>query len=293
MLLVKYIRSFSKILVKALQTQVVIDRQKRKRASCFASCDGSATVETVLVFPIFLCAICMLIVAGQLMLTEARIQYAVSKTADIFAAQKAVRQIGEQQNKQKTDSLVGVSVIFASVYADEKMDKNCIQGGRAGIVVRGMTSPEEEEIVRVQANYRLKVDVPFFRPIYFRKSATVQQRIFSGYTEKRGRQNPEKENSGLVYVTDHGQVYHTSLSCSHICLKISGGGIRKIIEGGKYKACEKCIQKGKIPGNLYITKYGNKYHSSLGCSGLKRTVKVVRKEEAKGMRPCSRCGGHK
>lgn len=295
MLLAKYTEPFSEVLVKALQTRVFIYRQKRKRASCFGSCDGSATVEAVLVFPIFLCAICVLIAAGQLMLTEARIQYAVSKTADLFAAQKATQQMGKPQNKSKRelDHPVGAAVIFSSVYTGEKMDHNCIQGGRAGIVIRGEVSHEKPESVKIRAVYRLKIHVPFFRPVYFLKRTEVQQRIFSGYVEKKGEGGQEKEDNGVVYVADYGQVYHTSPTCSHIYLKISGKQVRKILEEKKYSACEKCIQKGKIPESLYSTKYGDKYHSSLGCSGLKRSIRAVNKEEVKGMRPCSRCAGKK
>ena len=93
----------------------------------------------------------------------------------------------------------------------------------------------------------------------------------------------------VVYVTEHGSVYHTSLSCSHICLRIDGDSVKKILQEDKYQACDKCMDNGKIPSVLYVTRYGDKYHSSLGCSGLKRTVKAIPRDEAEGMRMCSRC----
>lgn len=40
---------------------------------------------------------------------------------------------------------------------------------------------------------------------------------------------------------------------------------------------------------LYITETGNKYHSSLDCSGLKRHIDAVPITEVGGMGACSKC----
>ena len=78
---------------RSLQAQAAEWKQKIKRASGFASCDsseGSATVETVLVLPIFLCAMTVFLMMGQSIVTEGKIQHAVTQTAHICADQKAL-----------------------------------------------------------------------------------------------------------------------------------------------------------------------------------------------------------
>ncbi|MBD8948918.1 MAG: pilus assembly protein, partial [Blautia obeum] len=55
--------------------------------------------------------------------------------------------------------------------------------------------------------------------------------------------------------------------------------------GEKYHACERC--RAGSAGSVYITGEGNRYHGSLSCSGLKRTVEEVLQKDC-GLRPCSK-----
>ncbi len=97
-----------------------------------------------------------------------------------------------------------------------------------------------------------------------------------------------------VYVAENASVYHTSSECTHIDLSIhqiasSDVGSIRNTDGGKYHACERCAANPSAFGTLYITDHGDRYHTSIECSGLKRTVKMVEKSEAEDLRQCSRC----
>ena len=115
---------------------------------------------------------------------------------------------------------------------------------------------------------------------------------WTGYTQ--GSSSGEGRGSTedpIVYVAENGTVYHLSRSCTHLDLSIkpvdsSRVGDERNRSGGKYKRCEIC---GGGSGTVYITEEGDRYHSSLTCSGLKRTIYEMPLSQVGGRRLCSRC----
>ena len=260
---------------RSLQAQAS-QKQKRRKASVFASCNnssGSATVETVLVLPIFLCAVTVFLMIGQCIITEGKIQHAVTKTADICSREKEL-------NKSPN-----VFLTFYSVFDMSPGDRSCITGDEAGIQL-SLEELDGGERIQVKAVYRLRIAVLFFGKFSFVKRAVSVRRVFCGYTPHGEQESGEDR---IVYVAKNGEVYHTNLSCSHICLSISGEKATQIINSSRLQACEKCIGKGEKPSRLYITVFGECFHSTLNCSGLKRSVTAVQLSKVKNMRMCTRC----
>lgn len=117
-------------------------------------------------------------------------------------------------------------------------------------------------------------------------------RAWVGYTGESFRTGSLDE---IVFITPEGAVYHRNRDCTYLKLSIrqlpysSLEGARNQ-SGGKYAPCEYCIPGGWSGSMVYITDYGNSYHSIRNCRGLKRTVMAVPLSKVGGRRCCSRCG---
>lgn len=171
--------------------------------------------------------------------------------------------------------------------AGEHISYEHIAGGLLGINL--LSSEVDERDVCINAVYEVKLPVRMFGITTISAGNRVRSRRWVGYDPHEG-----EDGSGYVYVTPYGRVYHTSTSCAYLDLSIhtvSQAMVSSLrnASGAKYYACPICKGKG---ATLYVTDYGKNYHSSLSCSGLKRTVyKMKRAEaEAKGLGGCSKCG---
>ena len=144
-------------------------------------------------------------------------------------------------------------------------------------------------IGQITASYQVRIPIPIFSLPLIEYEETMRIKGCTGY-EKGGF---GKEEDETVYVTETGLVYHKDYHCTYLDLSIRMvqgkeiSGLRNE-SGGRYYACEHCGGKGGGPA--YITDYGDRYHSSLSCSGLKRTVYAVPLSEVIGKGACSKCG---
>ncbi len=116
-------------------------------------------------------------------------------------------------------------------------------------------------------------------------------RAWTGYDVERRAGGGDGEET-YVYITDNGSAYHMARSCTHLTLSITLAGKDEVsslrnASGGKYSPCEKCGGDGS--GIVYVTNEGDRYHNTIECSGLKRSVRCVPLSEAGGRSPCSRC----
>ena len=99
----------------------------------------------------------------------------------------------------------------------------------------------------------------------------------------------------MVYVAETGHVIHQDPECSYLQLSIhavSGWSVSGMVNasGEKYHACERCSYHQTPGAVVYITEQGDRYHNQASCSGLKRTVLLVKESDAEGYPLCSRCG---
>ena len=98
----------------------------------------------------------------------------------------------------------------------------------------------------------------------------------------------------MVYVTSNGVVFHRNYNCTHLQLSINYVEYEQVELlrnqfGAKYHRCERCVTGTTLFG-VYITKSGNRYHQSLSCSGLKRTIQRIDRNQRPWLHECTRCG---
>jgi len=107
----------------------------------------------------------------------------------------------------------------------------------------------------------------------------------------------EKIEEEWVYITPSGNAYHRSRNCSYLNPKILSTATSDIStvrnrDGEKYHLCNSC-KDGSLTGICFYTEYGNRYHTTLECSGIKRTIESVKISDIGGRHACSKCGTQK
>lgn len=149
----------------------------------------------------------------------------------------------------------------------------------------------EDEMIELVRPARVKAPVPVLAYPGTTIVSCCYMRAWTGYDVEHKTESGEEEI--YVYITDGGSVYHRSRSCSHLTLSIELVSKTEAEElrnqsGAKYYPCERC--GSSAGGMVYVTREGNRYHSTISCSGLKRTVRCISLSEAGGRPACSRCG---
>lgn len=246
---------------------------------CYAR--GVITIEAALCIPIFLMAMLSLIYAINAYFVYERVNVAVYEEAKYASIMKY------------DDMSYGASAVQANIIerlGDDFFDSPIIADGKSGFDF-SKTDLSDKEITVVCVNYRIKI--PFFAQMIdeFEFSSKCVVHNWVGYTNGLNGYENEEE---YVYMAKNGTVYHKSRDCTHIRLQIvnvKGKDIGKLRNesGGKYKQCEYCHPK-KSDEKIYITKDGDRYHNTLSCAGLKRTIIRVRLSDLNGVKPCTRCG---
>ena len=148
-------------------------------------------------------------------------------------------------------------------------------------------------VLELTAEYEVELPVPVFHIPVLHYKEKMRMKTWTGYVKTYEAGIGDNE---LVYVTETGIVYHRNYQCTYLepsvrsVAKTQLGELRNS-SGGIYHLCERCGWMPGNDGNCYVTDYGDRYHTSLACSGLKRKVYTVPLSEVKGKGACSKCGG--
>ncbi len=261
--------------------------ENKERVSSFTTQEsrGSLTIETALVLPLFLFAMLLILSLSDALSLYMKIQGAMHHNVRL-AAQLAY------------DRPTDINGIYSRMLEDigiGYLDGAPIAGGSSGLDITD--SCVEGDVIDLVVQYKLQLpfDYAGIGTVTMRQRSLAHKWVGYGGGFRSDRTTRGEE---YVYITPYGSVYHRSANCSHIRLSIRELTAEAVADcrnsdGGRYKACELC--DGTLNCNhIYITEDGDRYHSSLRCSGLKRNIIAVPLAEAGGRRACSRCGiaGH-
>ena len=250
-----------------------------ERASSFTS-KGSITLEAAFVIPLFFFAILCMMYLFEIMSIQSSLRCGLQSIGKELAEEAYVTPIF-LPNRVKRD--------LVEIIGEDRLNRSLVADGADGLSCSYSKTNLLTGVIELNVRYQLEIPVLMFRlPI-----RTYEERLrikgWNGLAEDGGNGVTDE----LVYVTEHGTVYHKSLSCTYLELSIRAITRMKLYnernESGEiYYTCEKC---GDLSREMvvYITDYGNRYHTSLNCSGLKRSIHVIWLSEVNGLGGCSKC----
>ncbi len=237
---------------------------------------GAMTLEAALVFPLFFFAVVTILSLFLMM----QAQYIVGNALDAAVADTALL-----RQKPSGEVKTLAKAAFYKELAAQKCPFSLIKGGIAGFSWKG-TSVDETYIDAV-VTYRIRFPISYFGKREIKVSD--ERRIHRWVGMQEG--GTEGKQELWVFVTPNQSVYHENRNCTHLRLSVKSVGAAAVKSlRGSYMPCAHCTKGQKMGNTVYVTEEGDCYHYSIGCSGLKRTIYMVKRSQAAGKRPCSRCG---
>lgn len=253
------------------------------KALQYARLFGSFTVEAVFVTPLLVFAAVVVLGLFPMMQVQIQVTGGLQYASRMIAASCQ----DEEEEVKNLLYLAEGRVFFQSYLKEHGCRSDMINGGMSGISL--LESDFSGDYVTLRAVYRVKLPVSFWNIRELPVRQSVKSKKWTGADET----GIASEEEGYVYITPAGNAYHSSTSCNYLDLSIQKAALVQIQtmrnnSGGIYYPCS-CYRPGQA--FAYITDYGTKYHSDLGCTDLKRTVYRVTLEEAGSRHPCAKCYG--
>lgn len=241
------------------------------------------TLEAAVILPLMACFFVSILFFFRVMQVQLEVQKALNDTGRTLA----VTLSGDNSNE--VIGLGEAKALFLKEMSGRKAAEQYISGGSLGISL--LKSEFSQDEIYLRASYHVKLPIRIFWVWNFDMEQRADCRKWTGWNGAAGNGTGDT----WVYVTETGTVYHTKSTCTHLELSIQSVGYEQLAvlrneDGGKYRKCAQCGSSENAFGRVYITNQGDCYHTDLGCSGIKRTVYMIRLSEAGSRGACSRCG---
>lgn len=252
-----------------------------KEAPRWPHFSGVFTLEAAVILPLLASFFVSILFFFRVMQIEITVQKALDDTGRQLAVYMA-------EGESALD-IVAAQALFLKELRDTDIPERYIRGGAIGISL--LSSEFSEKEVQLRARYQVQLPIRIFWIWELTMEQRADCRRWNGWSGEAENGNADV----WVYVTETGSVYHRTSTCSHLDLSIQSVKREQLAylrneNGGRYYACSRCADRTNTWGNVYITNQGTCYHNDLSCSGIKRTVYMIRLSEVGTRECCKRCG---
>lgn len=259
--------------------------QERMETPLYTSLPAFYLVEAAVAIPVFVCFMVSVLFFFCIMQLQLEIQASLNYTGRRISEYAVLEAEHPDQVDEKTE-LAAAKVIFRRHLKGQNIRAEYIKSGLSGIRLLG--SELEGSYVRLKASYRIKLPVGLLGNYEFAVRQQVKARKWTGDSLL------EEDSGEWVYITPTGSAYHRTSQCPYLDLSIRSAVLEEVEQlrnhsGARYQACRECPKSTSRV--VYITDYGEVYHCSITCSGLKRSVQKVRVSETGARHACQKCGG--
>lgn len=259
---------------------------KQQREAPRFICRASFTVEAAIVIPLLTSFFVAILFFFRVLEVQMQVHTGLEITGRKLAVYAGILPHGEVA--ENVAGIAAAKVQLQKELAEKENLEEWIAGGKDGISL--LRSKMDGEYIELVATYQIKIPLNLLDPLSASVVQKVKVRKWTGW-----KPGEEEESDPWVYITESGTVYHMTKSCSYLDLSVQDVLYAELerkrsYSGAIYYACPLCVTEGEEKGSVYITNYGNRYHTKLDCSGIKRTIYTVRLSQVEDKKMCSKCG---
>lgn len=306
-------KQFSRIdTIKKITLQVRIQSPKRKdvisriRHAKKAFLSASLTLEAAIALTLFIFAVVCLILPMKIMNTDRKIQAALESVGEDFSRYAYIKDVLEKGEAVKIPGAGEFAKAFCGHLAAGAAE------GYAQVMVTGHVDTSAVRHVRMLRSsilgdgamfdlvldYEIQLPFPVLGLKAVERTARCRRRAWIGITGKDGGDggggSGGDSRDETVYVGRYSTRYHRSRSCHYLANNLSAVSYEQAAAmrnkgGGKYYACRVCGAGAGSGSTVYITPYGESYHTTKNCTAIIAYVQAVRLSEVEYMGACSYC----
>lgn len=250
---------------------------------------GSMTVEACVVLPLVLFFLLSLCSVMEMMRLHGKISFALWEIGNRLSVYACAEELLLEDSLAIPDLAVSygyVNLQLQHKLSPEYLDASPLTGGAYGIQYPFCEYMGEDACVDISAVYHVSPKIGVFPGLGCILVNRYYARAWTGY-------DVSQAPCHYVYVTEHGEAWHSRVNCSALVVTIHSVLLEDIDgkrnrDRHRYSLCQYCGEE--TPGRYcYITPYGEKYHITPYCQGLKRRVSAILWEDKGAYRACAIC----